>query len=362
VRRRVLLHVGPPKTGTTYLQRVLRRNATALASAGWRVLVDQKVLRAAASELVGAAPHPDGEVPHDAWQRVRERIAGPGDHVVVSCERFSLLGTEEVDRLRRDLARDADDSSLHAVVGLRDVAALLPSRWQEQIKNGGTQRWSDFCRRVASDPEFVARITRMRRTLSAWSEVLGAENVRVVTTPPAGTSREVLATRFARAAGLPTGILSAPEPAAVNRSMGVTGSELVRRLNLRATELPRGVRRTELKSFLAATLAQRPDTRLALTPPAFAAARAESVRLAEQVRAGGHELAGDLADLDWVPRPADDLPVVEEAQVRDAALDALAALAVRSHEARRTAARATRAAEVERRTRRSGWRRRRPRS
>lgn len=342
--RRIFLHLGPPKTGTTFLQNLLYANQQALQEQGIQVVGTQAEHHQAANELMSRAARRSREVPHGAWARLRSKVSAFEGDTLLSCERYSLLEASQV-----RLVHDAfPDHELHVVFTLRDATAVLPSRWQERVKNGGTISWSQFCARVTKDPRFLQNMLRAAQPLTAWSTVLPRDRVHVVTVPPAGSSRTLLLERFCEVVGADSTRLDTLEARRANTSMDLAGTELVRRINdEKGLRLSPHVQHSEIKTYLAdgALAARRDRLRPRLTEAAFDAARRESEALVERIREGGYPVVGDLADLTSAkpPSPEDHVADVPPEQLVEVALEAVAALAGRSFERRR------RIAELERR-------------
>jgi hypothetical protein len=337
MQQRIFLHVGPPKTATTYLQHLLRHNAIALAEHGTTFLGDQAELRDAASELLGNTPYADVPPRIGAWaQLCADVLAQPGD-VVISCERFSLLRVPEATTVRNAL----DGRQIFVVLTFRDSAAHLPSRWQERVKNGGTETWPEFCDLVAGDAGFRASMLRMRSPLAVWSAVLPAEQVCVITVPPPGFPRSLVAERFGDAIDVPPGALEHSDAIPHNAGLGPAEAELVRRLNADMAELiGPGPGRSGVRDFLVRDVLalHPPQPRLEPSRAAFDAARADSDAVVAAVRAHGHPVFGDLAELSHADPPAGPATGVRDGAVLAAALEALAAVAQRSYDERRRAA------------------------
>lgn len=325
--RRLFLHVGPPKTGTTYLQGLLHANRETLRTAGLEVLGTHDEHFRAANELMGRPGRRGEQVPDGAWEHVRQLLDDADADAVASCERYSMLRGPEIARLRGDLP----GHEIHVVLTLRDATLMLPSQWQEYVKNGTDLSWGEFSRRVAEEPKFRARLTRVRRVLDGWAGTVPTEHLHVVTVPPPGGPRTELRDRFCAVLGVPPATLGA-EPPAVNESVDLAGAELIRRLNEDAPLHPQ-VQHTEIKGFLVPeVLAQeRGSAPPRLAGEAFAAARRESERQVELVRQSGHPVVGDLADLLSAQPPEEPAPTeVSDEEVSELAVRSVSALAQRS--------------------------------
>lgn len=332
-RQRLFLHLGPPKTGTTFVQSLLERNEPSFRNQGIVVVGTQAEHHEVANEVMVRMSPRAVEVPRGALNRMRRRVTGSAGDVVISCERYSMLRATHARRLRDAFA----GCEIHVVFTLRDPAAVLPSIWQEGIKNGSSTSWSAFCSQVTEREGFMMAQIRARRPLNAWSQVLRKERIHIVTVPGPSAPRTLLLERLCEVIGADHRKLVTREATRPNRSMDLVGAELIRRLNAsERCRLSPHVQRSEIKSFLVGqVLADRPPlVKPALTADAFRAARAEAERLVTQVRRGGYPIVGDLADLTSVkpPSPEDHLGHVEAASLVEPAVESIVALSVRSYE------------------------------
>lgn len=326
---RVFLHPGPLKTGTTYLQSLLYANRESFLAQGFTIVGDQGAHYRAANELMRRKSLRTTQVPQGAWSRIRaEALRAPGD-VVMSCERYSLFRPEHVHKVLEDLS----EREVHVVLTLRDLVAVLPARWQEGIKNGGTASWAQFQQRIARHPARLRKITRAVSTLEAWASALPAERIHVVTVPPSSAPRTLLFERFCEAVGADPTRLETLEATRVNLSMDLVTTELVRRVNAQsAVKLSGPAQQSEIKQFLAQELAKRGRVRPELGPAVLDAAKGETQALVRQIEAGGFRVIGDLNDLTSTTSsaPTGGGTEVDPEQLLDAAAVAVAALARRS--------------------------------
>ena len=131
--RRVYLHVGLPKSGTTYLQTILRANRAPLAEHGYAVAGKAHVDLVHAGMVVREDPRLERlpERAGRAWQRLLDEIeAWSGDAAIVSYELFAGATAEQAARAVADLAA----YEVHVVITARDLGRALPSAWQERLK------------------------------------------------------------------------------------------------------------------------------------------------------------------------------------------------------------------------------------
>jgi len=315
--QRVYLHVGAPKSGTTYLQQILRTNRDRLVAAGVRVVGESHV------ELVHAAMvvREDARLERlpararGSWSRVVEQVREwSGEVAVVS---YELFAGASADQVRAALA-DLEGLEVHVVITARDFGRSVASAWQERLKFALTTPLEKWVPR----PETAVRSEWGWRTMdpagvaARWGADLPAERVHVVTAPREASSTE-LWRRFADACGLSHVAVEFPDERA-NTSLGVAAAEVLRRVN-EYVDAPLDTNREQarwLRDLLAhEILAPLDDEPIGITDAQFADAtkRAEACRAA--VLKAGYAVHGDLDDL--VPAPAD---ARTPAQVDDAAL------------------------------------------
>src|SRR3954454_16667441 len=242
--RRVYVHIGAPKTGTTYLQDRLARNTRSLAAHHVHVprrspLVSTGLFHfRSALDLLdqdwgGAPGHAAG-----SWDVMVKRVRRLSGTVIISHEILAPAEPEQIARLRRDL----DDSELHIVYSARDLARQAPAGWQESIKQG--RRWSyrRYLKKIRSGKPWFARAFDLPTVLSHWGTGLSPDRVHVVTVPqPAAVAvdPDLLWRRFCTAFGI-NPAWAPRESHRANASLGSAETQVLRRLNQR---LSRAVRR-----------------------------------------------------------------------------------------------------------------------
>ncbi len=331
---RVYLHIGAPKTGTTYLQGVLDTNRRALKRAG---LLYPK--------LPGIAHHSalwdlrrmwqerefNVEV-RGHWDRVVRKVAAwEGPSALLSSELFVYAEPDEVARALTSFG----DSEVHVVYTARDLVRQVPAVWQERLKNQHTMRYDAFVSDVIGRSRSgMARSFWLAqdapKALARWSSGIPAGHVHVVTMPPSGSAPDLLWNRLAAVVGL-DGTQYVADVPATNTSFGAVEAEVLRRLNERqAGDLGAAAYRRVVRNGLFDVLDRVvPDkTKITLSPAEHAALVKRSAGLVADLEAGGYDVVGDLADLVPVPfspaggeqrRPGD----VTDVEVNEALLDAL---------------------------------------
>jgi len=327
--RRVYLHIGLPKTGTTSVQETLWHNRTILAEAG--VLYPSHVF---AEQFLAAIDlqrerYRDWLEPlaEGAWARLAAHIRSWPGNSIVSCELLASATSKQAAHALSTL----DFAEVHVVCTARDLARQIPSVWQENVKTGQTTTLPDLLSALRTgEPAETSGLfwdyQDLTQILRTWSAGLPPERVHVVTVPQSGPG---VWPRFASAVELDVGRFSYPRHH--NTSLGAAEAELLRRLNVRL-EVEWAQHSAVVKDQLALEiLPGRPEQR-AITIPAedFPWLRKQACQFIDDIRQAGYHVVGDLDELIPVD-PWDDtgFTPTPDAELLDVAIDALAGLVPR---------------------------------
>jgi hypothetical protein len=324
---RVHLHVGAPKSGTTYVQGVLDLNRERLAEAGVLVVGERHLDRVHAGLVVREDPRVAGlpDPARRAWERLVAQIRDwPGPTAVLSYELLSAASAEQAQKALADLA----GLDVHVVVTARDLGLAVSSAWQERLKFGLTTPLEQWRPRPESDgprAEWGWRTMDPAGVAARWGRTLPPDHVHVVTAPRRPAPPELLWDRFARACGLAVTGLDL-EPPRSNESLGVVAAALLRRVNEHVTDPVTGSREqaTWLRDILAHRILAPLDSEpIGVADDQYAEALERSESSIAAVGDAGYDVVGDLDDLRATRRTAR-----TPGQVTDPELVDLAARAV----------------------------------
>lgn len=303
--RRVFVHIGLPKTGTTYLQTVMWDQREAMREAGMLLPGRERRDHLWASLVVRGDPHVARRNPRapSSWDVLRAEVAEWPHDAVISHEFFCSATAEQA----REMVEALAPAEVHVVVTAREPLSLFTSSWQESLKNKSTERIEDYARTVSEDPLTVWdwRALDLRLVLERWGDVVPSERVHVLTMPPPGAARSTLWDRFAGVLGLdPAGY--EVETGFANSSMGVVEAETLRRINEHLDGFSRAHDRgVWIRSFLAdERLVPRGGDRFWPGPDQQEECRERARAAVELVRERGFHVVGELDSL-LVP---DELP------------------------------------------------------
>ena len=298
--RRVYLHVGAPKTGTTYLQMMLDAHRDRLLEDGcFYPRTRGSAHHVEARDLRNAKPrqgyvHPAGPGSWDRLARIVGEWDGPG-HVLLSSELLVFANPAHAKRAIRSL----QPAEVHLVVTVRDLVRQIPAVWQERIKNGSTIDYDAFLRRLGEDEDRgVWNAQDPVQIAERWAQDIPAEHVHLVTVPPAGSDPRLLWTRFAEVIGVDADAYPSV-PKGANTSLGVAETEVVRRINVQVEKASWQFYSKHIKVGIAqGVLAGRSDgARLVLPEEMLPLVERRTKRIIDTIGERGYHVVGDLDDL-----------------------------------------------------------------
>lgn len=309
-----LLHIGLRKTGTTAVQVACHRNRESLAAQGVLYAGSGSRPKLASGELVSDRPR------QGHWDELVAEVRAAGDRrVCLSSETFSRADPERAAEAVSALGGE----SVHVVLVVRPLDALLPSQWQQRVH--GRRRiasftdWLDSVLDEACDDRdhrdfWVAH--DLERIVATW-QAAAPGRVTVLVPPPG--DRSFLLGWFERRLGLREGTLHLPRGA--NTSIGLPSAEVLRRLDREAEE--RGWRSGWYHGWLRPELVRHlqrrprhPDEPSILIPARYRDRIAAIDRSrADFLESAGVHLGGDVGALRQEPHVVPDEEVAGPAPV-----------------------------------------------
>lgn len=315
---RLVLHVGLLKSGTTFVQARLAANLPELERQGVLFPMPWRRQVRAVSDLASASGGAK------AWSNLVGSVRDHPGTVLISME---FLAPIAEDRIRRIVA-DFPDARVEAVITVRDLGRVVPAMWQETLQNRRSWTWSEFQQAVRSESGQVGkRFWRQQdvdKIARHWCNVLGPEQVTVITVPPPGAPSELLWERFCAVAGLAPATWEAAPRA--NESLGVASALLMGRLNavlgddVDGALYNKAVKKRLAKQVLAARKGEEPA--IGFSVPSWL--RKRSTARSAALTDTGVRIVGDVAELEPLDVPGanpENVPVEDQL---DAAVDALA--------------------------------------
>lgn len=309
-----LVHIGPPKTGTTAVQGAFHQERERLAEFGvsyagsGRQPLSAVVAFTGLDDMFDVRGAPRASV--SAWDalvgEVRRLADDQGDRVVISSELFATCDDAHAHKAIEDLGGPA-----RVVVTLRPLHKIMPSSWQQYVKGGGTLSYEDWLRRLLDEPADDAlgalfwRWHRHDALVERWADVVGPRNVTVIVVDESDPL--MLLREFETLLELPEGTLR-PDKRAVNESLTLSEVETIRQLNLAYEERgwPDARHLRYVRNGLLIHLQLRPppdrgEPRITTPPWAVERIAALGAEFAEKISMMGVGVVGDLGSLGLPP-------------------------------------------------------------
>jgi hypothetical protein len=335
VASRVLLHVGTPKTGTTFLQDVCFLNRELLREHGILYPADRFDAHfLAALDLMRL---PWGGLEREAvgaWDRLAAEVRAFDGTAIVSHEILARATPTQTQRALESLGLGSG-TEIHLLLSVRDLVRQIPAEWQENIKHRTTASYADFLAELEEPTRsgiiasWFWAVQEIPDIVDRWRHALPASQVHLITVPPPGSPRDLLWERFVAAFGLGDVPLDLGTDRA-NVSLGVPETYLLRRVNILANDhVEPADYRAMVRELLAhRTLSARTDSpRLGLPPEHYPWATSLTADWVAELSRQGYDVVGSLDELAGArPMAYSDPDAPDLAQVVDAAATSIVAL------------------------------------
>jgi hypothetical protein len=334
-RRRVVVHVGCPKTGTTFLQTTLWRSREALRTVGVELPVDRLSHFHLALAIRGQLdPELDAPRAFRATERISSALAeSTAETILLSNETLAGATVEQASTLRDLIASAVDRAEVHVVITARDLARQVPAEWQQQIQQRRTVAWDDFLRSLRDGTDDAAYFLPTQDAADIarrWGAGLPAHRIHIVTVPRPSDPRTWLLRRFCRVLEVDPAVLD-DGVAAPNESLGSVQVELLRRVNVALGErLPHpraGFGRVGKRHLAQRILAPMGGERPRLPHSMMPWCEKHTERLIADIDGAGYDVVGDIDELrpDPTATAGEDLGV-DDTVIAAAAVDVIAEL------------------------------------
>ena len=358
--RRLYVHIGLQKTGTSYLQNIMWLNQDRLREQGLDLVPPSK--RATFNLMLDVRQryNPEFDPPE-----VASALAGLPGRLAAASQPTALITEESLApsrdaQIERFLAA-CTDREVHLVVTLRDLGRQIPSAWQQTLQSGGSLSCGAYLRRLrALEGRPHTRLWSSKDVaaiLERWSAHVPPERIHLVTVPPPGSPQQTLLERYARVLGIDPERLDRDVERS-NESIGRVQAELVRRVNRR---LEPAYRTRDVygdigkRYFAVRVLGPQKGEKLRVPHEHEEWCREVSQRFVDAIVKGGYRVEGDVLDLIPTSAAFAAEPRVTHREVADASVAALTTILtddmtrLRSRRRRRSTGARARLAAIRRR-------------
>ncbi|MGN0062883.1 MAG: hypothetical protein ACI379_01470 [Nocardioides sp.] len=293
---RTFVHIGLPKTATTYLQTIFWANRELLGERGLVIPGVERRDHLWASREVREDRHHAQAPAHQrgAWQRVLDGLhASPGTGLV-SHEFFAAASAEQARAMVAQLPGEVE-----VVVTAREPLGLFTASWQESLKNGATAPMTEYGR-TESDSSLAIwnwRTLDLRLVLERWSQAVDPSRIHVLVLDPSAPKDDIWH-RFVDTLGVDASGVDLSTSFA-NSSMGVAEAEALRRINTHLTDFTKAFDKgVYIRTYLAdERLVPRKGDRFWPEPDQVEDCRRRGEAAVALLRDGGFHVDGRLEDL-----------------------------------------------------------------
>jgi hypothetical protein len=229
-----LVHIGFDKTGTTSLQGALHGDRERVREQGVIYPGTERYHKSAGVAVTAARGNTgDRPVTMADWDDlVAETAAAPADaRVFVSSEWLCRATDEQAKTVVDGLGGDR----VHVVATVRPLAKILPSAWQQYVKDGFTGDYEAWLRGMLLEPPYALPTPwfwirhRHDRVLARWAGLVGADRVTAIVVDE--SDHDLLLRQFESLLELPPGFLVAGPDSGQNASLTWPEAEMLRRVN-----------------------------------------------------------------------------------------------------------------------------------
>ena len=252
--KRLIIHPGFHKSGTTALQESFALNRALLSDLGILyppigTKAHHRVAWALTQKPWGWSKRGGEKTSPKFWDQMANRINGAKEEtVILSSEFFSELDGEKIRKIRSDIER----RDIQILFTLRPLAKLLPSSYQQYLKYGITVKYEDWLHAILDTPgESKVSPTFWKRhshgkVVARWVDIFGKSNVTILIVNEAQPT--VLFDEINKFLKLPIGTINAA-PSGSNRSLTMEEISLLLELN---AQFPKEREWEEYENFIRA--------------------------------------------------------------------------------------------------------------
>ena len=225
---RLFLHIGAPKTGTSYLQKMIWANRASLREQG--VFLPPGSRRKqfdAVADMRGGMWATDRSTA--SWDLLAERVRSRPGTALVSEELLCATPPEKIEQLLESVA----PVPVHVIFAARDIGRQVPAEWQQALRSRSAMTYAQWLQLLREDPErSFWNVQDPVKVFERWGRALEPGNFHLLVVPAPGSPSRMLWDRFSGIVGLDPDRAQAPE-SRQNESLGLVEAELLRRFNAR---------------------------------------------------------------------------------------------------------------------------------
>lgn len=141
-KKKLLLHVGPAKTGTTGLQMLLDQNREVLKRLRISYPGSSSDQHRAARALLNRPNPRGGKQSLEHWNDLVKKVSKSKDDLVISSEFFSFANSQQIE----SIVKAFHGAELHILITARSYYDVIPGVWQQQFKYDDSIKLEEWIR------------------------------------------------------------------------------------------------------------------------------------------------------------------------------------------------------------------------
>jgi hypothetical protein len=303
--KKLIIHPGFHKTGTTALQQALSEVRDELSANGFNYpkIAGNAHHRAAWSiiEKTWGWKKRGGRLMAPVeWQRLDRKLRSSKDAAIISSEFFSEANAEQLQVLKKNTQK----ADVQVIFTWRPLPFMLASSYQQYLKYGlklSYPEWLESIFETSGKAKFTPSFWKRNLhgdVVSKWAKVFGSGNISLIAVNEADPN--FLYSSFSDLAGVPNGIIREPLDQEINRSLTFNESSLLLEINrtypkdLDWDSYEIFIRKGNIKALTGSPAYESSDEKI-LTPDWAVAKAAElNSKSVAQIKALGVKIIGDI--------------------------------------------------------------------
>ncbi|NQZ04538.1 hypothetical protein [Idiomarina sp.] len=221
MKKKLYLHIGPHKTGSTYIQKRFFDDQEEIKSFGYAYPATCLEPLWGHHKLVEAFQRGDTQELGD----IKADFAKYSENLIISSENFDRLDEQQIESVRTLFS----NYDIHIIYVKRRADDLIVSSWQESIKHGGMQSWQSYIFQHTVRP-FSSEVINACRVLDRFKAVFGRDSISIIDFDGVKRENRDLFIEFKNLIGLKEWEKPVSK-SQVNRSMPYWKAEIIRGLN-----------------------------------------------------------------------------------------------------------------------------------
>ncbi|MCT7378209.1 hypothetical protein [Chelativorans salis] len=242
---KTVIHIGPMKTGTTYIQNILQKSRSELLKLGWvypgRLLNQQHACYGICGDEIPWVTNALSRKNERLGEELIRQLQTRETNVIISSEALASLTPIGVENFLEAIG-GADE----VIATIRPLEKLLPSAWQQLIKGGSTKSLDEFFEHMAINRNSKSGLWRTYaygEAVKIWSHFLPVSVIRLSQTKDRDSAWDL----FRQAANLPEIPPTHIKAKESNISLNLEAAEILRHVNI--TLKKEGIDKDKVEEF-----------------------------------------------------------------------------------------------------------------